>query len=235
MKWADLRLRMRALILRKRLERDLQGELDFHVDMMVRKNVARGMSPEEARRQAAIKFGPSANIAEQCRDERRVHFIDTLLNDVHYALRQFRRAPGFVAVAILSLALGIGANTAIFTAIDALMLKVLPVRDPQQLVSFRTRLSFGGTENWLVGVSSYSAFEEMRQRTTVFADMAAIFKESVFIDGAQTRIAVVSAGYFTTLGVNAAEGRAFTADEDRGRGNHPVAVISHAYWRRHYD
>src|SRR5258706_12830294 len=127
--------RIRALLFRKRLEHDLHSELDLHLEMMVRKNIAEGMTPDEARRQAGMKFGSAASIAEQCRDERGVNLVESFFSDLRYAFRQFRRAPAFVGVAILSLALGIGANTAIFTVIDELMLKSLPVLDPEKLVS----------------------------------------------------------------------------------------------------
>src|SRR5438128_12282344 len=100
MNWADLRLRLWALVFRNRMDQELRGEVDFHLDMMVRKNVPRGMSVDEARRQAAIKFGSSPATLESCRDERRVGLLYGLGTDIRYAFRQFRRSPGFVAVCV---------------------------------------------------------------------------------------------------------------------------------------
>src|SRR5215813_14226480 len=106
MKWTDLRLRLRALVFRKRMDQELRGEMDFHFDMMVRRNVLRGMSEDDARRRAALTFGPSPAVIERCRDERRVNLAYGLGNDIRYALRQFRRAPAFVAICVLSLGCG---------------------------------------------------------------------------------------------------------------------------------
>src|SRR6478752_270321 len=108
MKWTDLRLRLRALVFRSRMDQDLRGEVDFHLDMMVRRNVARGMSMDEARRQAELRFGSSGAVLERCRDERRVTLMYGLGSDIRYAFRQCRRAPAFVAVCVLSLAVGVG-------------------------------------------------------------------------------------------------------------------------------
>jgi predicted permease len=235
MKWTDWYLRLRALAFRRRVDDELTNELGFHKEMMVRKNLARGLDADEARRQAGIAFGSTTSITEECRDQRRLGFIDTFSGDLRYAIRQLVLAPGFVVVAVLSLALGLGANTAIFAAVDALMLRKLPVREPDRLVSFQSWYTLGGGPGaWSPGMLSFDDFVDIRQGSSGFSDAAAIYRETRFLDGAQVRIAVVSTNYFSTLGVSVARGRTFVPDEDRGRGAHPVVVISDAYWRRQY-
>src|SRR5262245_37360477 len=142
MKWADLRLRLRALFFRKRAEMDLKDELEFHLEMQARKNLRSGIDEQGAKRQALAKFGGVDRFSEECRDQRGVNLIESAIQDVRYALRQFRRSRVFTTVAVLSLGLGIGANTALFTVIDTLYFRKVPVRQAEDLVSFKWR-AFG--------------------------------------------------------------------------------------------
>jgi predicted permease len=160
-----------------------------------------------------------------------------LRQDLSYGLRTLRRSPGFTAVAVLSLALGIGANTTIFSVVDALLLRTLPVRNPEQLVAVTTRdAGF---------YSSYPSFERYRDLTGVFSGVAAIclvdrynirvndpVSGSRLNDAGQIGIALVSGNYFSTLGVGTEIGRPLTVDDDRVPGGHPVAVVSNSYWER---
>jgi hypothetical protein len=134
MGWTDLWLRIRALASRRRVERELDEELSFHLEMEARENRLAGMSEAEARRAARVEFGGVEQAKEECRDTRGVAFLENLARDLRYGARVLLKTPLFTAVAILSLAIGIGANTAIFSLVDSVLLRLLPVRSPEQLV-----------------------------------------------------------------------------------------------------
>src|SRR6266853_3322192 len=142
----DLLLRLRSLFRKRTVETELQEELRFHFEKQVSKLVQSGLTPAEAQRRARLEFGGMEQLKEEHRDARGVSFIETLLQDIRYGLRILARTPVVTSVAILSLALGIGANTAIFTMMDAVMLRLLPVRNPQELVQVRIRAPKSGTE-----------------------------------------------------------------------------------------
>src|SRR5258708_3280793 len=128
-----LPLRLQSLFRKNRVEQELSDELRIHLEELIHENVLIGMDSEEARYAALRELGGEDQIKEECRDMRRVNYIENFMQDVRYGLRQLRRNPGFTAVAVLTLALGIGANTAIFTLIDAVLLQSLPVARPRQL------------------------------------------------------------------------------------------------------
>jgi predicted permease len=171
-----------------------------------------------------------------------------MLQDLRYGLRMLFKHKGFTAVAVLSLALGIGANTAIFSLIDAVLLKTLPVQNPERLVLFGNANSAGitiGFPNASVDLFSYPTYQEVRKRSEVFSDVAAIqsFPSRVHgvvnangsnVDQEQINAQMVSGTYFSVLGVKAMGGRTFTADDDVVPGGHPVVVASHAWWQRRF-
>src|SRR5438552_6847173 len=129
----DLLLRLRTLFRKRNVETELEEELRFHFEKQVSKLLQSGLTPAEAQRRARLEFGGMEQLKEEHRDARGVTFIETLLQDIRFGLRTLRKSPGFAAVAVLTLALGIGANTAIFTLLDAVMLKSLPVANPMEL------------------------------------------------------------------------------------------------------
>src|SRR5271167_3375167 len=180
-----LHLRLRSLFRRCRVEEELTDELDFHLRELIQEDVAKGMPPEEARYAALRELGGLEQIKEECRDMRRINYIENLIQDIRYGLRMLARSPGFTSVVILSLALGIGANTAIFSLIDALMLKTLPVRQPDQLVLLNwvskghpyliqgyDGSSYTDKMGRSTGTSfSYPIYEAIRARNTAFSDV----------------------------------------------------------------
>jgi hypothetical protein len=155
-----IKQRFASLFRRQRAEAELDRELSLHLEQLTKENIARGMSESEARLQARREFGSFALTQEACRDRRRITWIEDLGRDLLYAFRQLARSPGFTLTAVLSLALGIGANTAIFSLADAVLLRMLPVQEPQQLVEI-TRV--GG------GSLSYPLYRYIREHNGVFS------------------------------------------------------------------
>ena len=223
----------------------LDSELRFHVEQQTADNVAAGLSPGEARRRALAQFGGLETIKEETRDARGTHFVETLLQDIRYALRTLRKNPGFAAVAILTLALGIGANTAIFSVLNSVLLNNLPVKDPQQLVFLTNSDNQGMESGFGDGVRdfvTYPEFRELARDNQVFSDLlaASSFTASIPVElegpnsggsGAPAQISLVSGSYFSVLGVDPILGRAFNTDVDNLRDANPVAVISYAFWQ----
>lgn len=231
-----LRLRLRSLLHRRHVEGELDEELRLHIEHLTEDKIAQGMDPEEAHCQALKAMEGYEQKKEECRDWRGVNGLENFARDVRYALRMLRRSPGFTAVAILSLALGIGANTAIFSAIDTLLLKPLPVPRLQEL-----RNIFLQMPERLQPVLSYPIFQALQAHNRVFTSIAAwsnhrfqmtFSGEVVHVDGE-----LASGTYFSTLAVPAARGRTFTDADDHlsGGKDGPVAVISDRFWNRHYQ
>src|SRR5262245_29835458 len=246
-----IRLRLRTLFRRDAVEDDLRDEIADHLERRAAELTTHGLTPSEARDAALKAFGGVEQRKEECRDARRLGLVEDALQDLRYAGRMMRRSPGFTFVAVVSLALGIGANTAVFTAIDAILLRSLPVKSPGDLVMLTWSSDKYPTAsvNSMIGASAryrpgesleifpYATFEAIEQQGDLFTSVLATSGESERANvglGAGAQIASlmgVSGSYFDTLGIPAFLGRTLERDDDR-EGAAPVAVISHRFWQQ---
>jgi predicted permease len=210
---------------------EFERELASHLEMLTDENVRRGMSPEQAQRAARIRLGGTTQLREINRELRGSLWLETFLQDARYAFRMLRTNPGFAFVAVLTLALGIGANTAIFSVVYAVLLKPLPYTHPEQLVSaFQANLQAGVPET---GVS-YPNFEEWRAQNHVFSEMASIQAHQLTLTGRGTPsvvdTSVITPEYFALLDAKPLSGRVFFSDDGK-KGAPAVVVISENLWR----
>jgi predicted permease len=217
----------------RRLDSDLDDELQFHIERRADELIAQGTPPEEARREALRQLGNLTLVKERARDRDIFVWLETALQDVRYALRTLRRNPGFAATTILSLALGIGANTAIFSLIDALMLRWLPVHDPQRLVEIMIFQNGKRSDSF-----SYPAVRALADQKQIFSGLCG-FSSATFNVGPRDAVerttgAWVSGAYYETLGLQPAMGRLLRRDDDQP-GAAPVAVITDEYWQRMFS
>jgi predicted permease len=231
---------MRWWQIRKR-DADLERELNSALELEEEEQRERGLSPEEARRAALRAFGNPTLIREQTHLAWGWGWLESFLKDVVYGLRALLRSPALTAVALLSLALGIGANTAIFSFLDAVLLRNLPVQQPQQLVLLGTGSWTGISDAYgVTELYSYPFYRELQKNNSVFSSTASIFSIINPVYGTVAgrdrtepmKVQLVSGTYFPTLGVRPLIGRTLTDADDSIEGNHPVAVISYAWWVR---
>jgi putative ABC transport system permease protein len=226
---------LRSLFRRRRVEQELSDELRFHLEELIEEKRATGTPPEEARRAALRELGGVELIKADCRDARRVDLIESLLQDVRYGWRQLGCNPGMTAVVVLTLALGIGANTAVYSLVDTILLRPYPYRDPERLVVVSETLSSMGGDSE-IGVAG-AEYLDYRDRSRSFVETAAYERAGFNLTGDQTPLrvnaAAVTASVFSLLGVPPLLGRAFTAADEQ-RGSPPVAVLSYSLWRNHY-
>src|SRR5258708_4298008 len=228
----DLLLRLRSLFRRKNVEAELDDELRFHFEKQVSKVIQSGLASEEAKRRARLEFGGMEQLKEEHRDARGVTFIETLVQDVRYGVRTLRKNPGFAAIAVLTLALAIGANTAIFSVVDAVLLRPLPFKDPARLV--------WATEHFAFGPSTVVSadFPAWKDRNHVFEQIGAFGGTSganLTGAGEPSRVTVtkVTTGLFSMLGVQPVAGRTFLADEAKQDQEH-VALLNETSWRNRF-
>ena len=227
-------LRLRSLFRWGQADQELDDELRDHLERKTEEYVAKGMAPEEARRRARLDLGGIEQTKERCRDARRMNWIQDLIQDLRYGLRMLRKSPGFTAVAIVTVALGIGANTAIFSIVNAVLLRPLPFPEPDRLV----RIAFNEPGLGLRDVPfSVPELDDLRNRAGVFKDVSTIASASENLTGAdhpeRLEFMVTHPNYFSMLGATPQIGRLF-GSQDFALGFAPVAVISDGLWRRSY-
>jgi putative ABC transport system permease protein len=227
--------RMRGLFHNEQMDRELDDELKSHLEMHVADNLRAGMTAEEARRNALIKLGGVEQTKDSVRDGRGIPILGTLVQDVRFGVRMMRKSPGFAIVAVLTLALGIGANTAIFSIIDAVVLRPLPFRDPGHLVAVSSVDPKDATHG---GEISYPAFLDWRSQTHSFEELSVWNTTNLTFTGGDqaesVRSAVVSSNLFSLLGVSPPLGRVFTSEEDLpSEGQLPV-MLSYEFWQSHF-
>jgi putative ABC transport system permease protein len=229
--FSDLLFRLRALFRRDAMDAEMDEELRAHFENHVEKLVASGLSREEALRRARIEFGGYEQLKEDCRDARGVSLIETLFQDLRYALRMLRNSPVFTAVAILTLALGVGANTAIFSVVDSVLLRPLPYQNPAGLVMVWENDSQHPNPHNTV---SPPDFLDWQSRNSVFAEMSALFDQRVNFTGnglpQEVVIQDVSANFFSVLGVRPILGPGFTGENGKP-GHDDVVVLSYGFWK----
>ncbi len=228
--WSDFRYRFRRLFRQKSVEAELDDELRFHLERQAEKYVGIGMTREEVMRQARIAFGGSSQIQEECREAHGAYWIESLMQDLRYGVRTLRKSPGFTLVAVLTLALGIGANTAIFSVVQGVILAPLPYDQPDRLVLI-----------WLNNLTlkhyiadSYPDFLDWQRDARSFQQMAAFTSLDYDLSGPGTPEHLtgrqISAGFFSTLGAKLALGREFSPEEDV-HGGAPRVIISDRLWK----
>jgi putative ABC transport system permease protein len=225
--------KLSGLFRKARLEQDLDDDVRAHLEMLTEENLRKGMEPEEARYAAMRQFGNVTQMKEECRDAWGVRVINELAQDVRYGLRQLRRNPGFTAVAVVTLALGIGANTAIFSVVDAALLRPLPYQDSDRLVMVWNQLNRLGLNRF---PASYADYYDYKAANKVFDDIVAFEPAHLDLVGGDQpeRLFGVrtSANLFSLLGVKAEIGRTFVSEDNQpGRNN---VVLSDSLWRRRY-
>lgn len=236
MRWlTKISLRFRSLFRRQTADGELDSELRFHLERQVAANMKAGMPLAEARLAALREFGSVEQLKEECRDERHTNYLHDLVHDARYGLRMLRKAPGFTAIAVLTLALGIGANTAIFSLVDSLLLRPLPVKDPGQLAVIAFRQGHGPL---LTQFSAADLRDIRAQSTDVFSDMLGYMFafDGISLNGKADRAFTyyVTGNFFSVLAMKPYAGRLILPSEGQTPGADPVAVLAYAYWKTHF-
>jgi predicted permease len=234
--WNELRLKIRALLMRRQLDRDLEDELQFHLAMREEKNKASGLPAPDARESALRKFGNAASLKERCREMWMLMSLETIWRDLRYAARSFLKTPGFTLVVVLVMAFGIGANTALFTVVHAVLLRPLPFVRPDRLVSLYERNVIGDYDR---NVVSGGVFEYWQKEAKSFVQMSVLGEDGANLSGSAGQLPeyidtrLCTHEFFPMLGVQPMLGRFFSADDDRSQAN-ATAVLTYSLWKRRF-
>ncbi len=224
-------VRLRGLFHSRRLDRELNDELASHLEMHVQDNVRAGMSLDQARRAALLKLGGVEQTKESYRDRRGLPFLEALWKDLRFGARVLRKNPDFTVVAVITLALGIGANTAIFSIVNAVILRPLAYKDSSRIVKFHTKTAMFPAFTLDL---SWPAFQEIRMQSSSLKESAACWEMEKTLTGAGQpavlKVSGISSGFFELLGSDAEQGR-LLREEDQKSGQEHVAVISDGLWR----
>src|ERR1700724_2830205 len=234
--WYTAPLRLRSILRGRRVERELDEELQFHLEHKIAEGIANGLSPKEARYTALRAMDGLEQRKEEMRDMRRIHWLTDFLDDAHYAIRSLRRTPGLTAFVVMTLALGIGMTSGTFSMVDALILRPYPVPHPNGVVTLVSTTHDSSFENF-----SYREYLDIRGKTKsydgviAYADMEAVGFSAE--PAATPRVRggmMVSGNYFRVLGVEPRLGRGFREDEDRVPGRDAVVVLGPEFWKHEF-
>jgi predicted permease len=225
------------LLRRNKMEEQLEKEMRFHLEHHANELIASGVSPAEARRRARMALGGPEQVKEECRDARGTRWVEDFWQDLRYAMRTLRQRPSFAAVAILTLALGVGASTVMFTVVNGVLLRPLPYPRPDRLVAVH-----GHTETWnakLYGEQNvaYPDFLDCKRESRSLTLAGSIFNDGTVSgsgDPEHVEFQEISSNLFSVLGVSLAQGRVFLPEDDRP-GAAPVAILGYTFWQRHFS
>jgi predicted permease len=230
MRLRDLLLRVRALATPRRVERELDEELAFHIERETQKHLANGLSPAHARTRALARFGSVPRVADDCRDVRGTAFVDALARDIVYAFRTFGRAPLAALTIVATVGLGLGMVSVVFSLYSTIYLRTDAVRNPDEL--FSVKWSTGPGESASLPFTRHE-YEEMRRATNLFADAAAMLRPvQTRLEGRRLTSALVTGNFFEVLGVEPVLGRPLRPEDDERVGGRPVIVLSHRGWNK---
>jgi hypothetical protein len=233
--FVKIRSLLRNFFWTRRVDADLDEEVHSHLDMLTEENIRTGMPSDEAQRTARIELGGIEQVKEQVREQRLGNWLHSVFADCRYAIRQFRKNPGFTTVAVLTLALGIGANAVIFSLISTILLRPLPINHPEQMFAIHQGKQNDPSYSQSM---SYPNYKDIRDRNQVLSSMAVYRFDPMSLshNGNNERVwgYLVSGNYFDVLGVRPFLGRTFLPEEDRTPNARSVVVLSYSCWQRRF-